>query len=333
MSARRAGRDGRTLPLGLVRYQGRMFERLHASGNRLITASQVPALWNQSRFAGRYATVAHAAGKAPLVVEDNMRTMWGRYLEPVAAKMLAEQTGLQVRPIRAYARHRAIDGFLASPDTLLWDADGEPGIGELKVVHEFQYQEHWLDGPPLEVQLQHQAQFAATKARHGYIGALVWGINRCEFLAYPTEPNPDAIRLIEDDVREVLRMIAEDRLPDPDPHPTSVAALQTVFPGVIPNKSVQLAGDEAVEAERLFDEWEQIKARRSIDAKREKQIKSWMAMMAVDADELKLGADKSIRIKEVERAGYTVEPTTYRDYRLRNRAKSPAPQDNVREAA
>lgn len=344
MSALAAGPriDGRTLPLGLTRYTpdrpGRVgtFKKLHAPGNRLITASQVPALWNQSRFAGRYATVAHALGIVPLEVKDNSRIQIGRWLEPVAAAMLAEETGLRVKPIRAYARHRSIDGLLASPDTLAWDPQRDPldaGNCELKVVHEFVFNDRWLDGPPLETQLQHQTQFACCGATWGYIGALVWGIGRFELVAYPTVPNPAAIKLIEDDVRVVLDLIARGELPDPDPHPTSITALQTAFPGVIPNKSVTLEGDEAVEGEKLFDEWVAVRAAESAAKARSKKIKNWFAMMAVDADELRVSADKYVRIKEVSKRESVTRAHTYRSYDLQNRATSDAPQQVEQEDA
>ena len=113
-----------------------VFERLiHRSRFVRMTASNAAALLGVGKYAGRYALAAHISGRCPLPDADNARTRMGRWLEPVAAGMLAEETGLKVKSIRAYARCRSVPNLVASPDTLLWEQDGQPAIGELKLVH------------------------------------------------------------------------------------------------------------------------------------------------------------------------------------------------------
>ena len=80
----------KALPLGLVRYRPGMFEKMHACGSGEITASNAAALLGVGKYAGRYALAAHISGRCPLPDADNARTRMGRWLEPVAAGMLAE---------------------------------------------------------------------------------------------------------------------------------------------------------------------------------------------------------------------------------------------------
>ena len=303
------------LPLGLVRYRPGVFEKLHACGSGQITASNAAALLGVGKYAGRYALAAHVSGRHPLPDADNARTRMGRWLEPVAAGMLAEETGLKVRSIRAYARCRAVPKLVASPDTLFWEPNDDPGIGELKLVHEQIFDREWMDGPPIHHLVQHQTQFAATGAKTGRIGALVWGMSRFELIAFPTEPNPRAIALIEQEARDLLAKLEQGEMPEPDPHPTSVDALHALYPHLVPGKVVELQGERQAEGQKLFDEWQEVKARLSQDQKRADEIKNWMAAQAVDADLLRIDQLRSVTAKIVERKGYEVKPSRYWDYR------------------
>lgn len=298
------------LPLGLVRYRPGKFEKLHACGSGEITASNAAALLGVGKYAGRYALAAHVSGRHPLPDADNARTRMGRWLEPVVAGMLAEETGLKVRSIRAYARCRSVPKLVASPDTLIFEKDGQPAIGELKLVHEQIFDREWMDGPPIHHQVQHQTQFAATGAKTGRIGAAVWSIKRgLELIAFPTEPNPRAIELIEREARSLLELLARGEMPEPDPHPTSIDALHALYPHLVPGKVVELQGAKQAEGQKLFDEWMEVRARIAADEKRREQIRDWMAAQSVDADQLRIDQLRIVNIRLTEKKGYEVKPS------------------------
>ena len=101
----------KALPLGLVRYRTGMFEKLHACGSGQITASNAAALLGVGKYAGRYALAAHISGRCPLPDADNARTRMGRWLEPVAAGMLAELPH-RAREWRALRLERAAQSAL-----------------------------------------------------------------------------------------------------------------------------------------------------------------------------------------------------------------------------
>lgn len=310
------------LPFGLRPYEPGEFDRVHAAGSGILTASMVPALFGHSRFAGRYAIAAHISGQCPLPEVDNPMTRRGKLLEPVVAKMLeGEDYAVDRHDLGIYARHATIEGFGASPDVVVWDesdvpASLEPGIGEIKVVSELIYKDTWADGPPLEVELQHQAQYACCPgAEWGVIAALVVGAFRLDLVVYRTTRNPGAIKLIEDAAKALLDMLAAGQLPEPDTHESAAAVLQALHP-VDPCKEIALAGAEAVEAGRLFDDWKAASETRLAAEKTEKAAKAWFMARAGDASRLLIGNDRRVEIKDVSRAGYTVKPSSYRQVKL-----------------
>lgn len=308
------------LPFGLRPYEPGEFDAVHAAGSGLLTASMVPALFGHSRFAGRYAIAAHISGKHPLPDVDNPMTRRGKLLEPVVAKML-EGEGYKVdrHDLGIFAKHPTIEGFGASPDVVVWDKSGErlePGIGEIKVVSELIYKDTWGDGPPLEVELQHAAQYACCPgAQWGVIAALVIGAFRLDLIVFRTTRNPGAVTLIEDAARALLDMLAAGELPEPDTHESAAAVLQALHP-VDPGKELVLAGEEAVAAGRLFDDWKAASETRLAAEKTEKAAKAWFMAKAGNASRLLIGNDRRVEIKDQERSGYTVKPTRFRTVKL-----------------
>lgn len=309
------------LPFGLQKYQPGEFERLHAAGSGILTASQIPALFGHSRFGGRYAVAAHISGRHAMEFADNPMTARGRRLEPIAADMLGEE-GFHVGRESAgmFAAHPAFDGrFTASPDALAFrkdEIDQPPRIVEIKTVAELVYREKWQDGPPLEVELQHQAQFACCEdAAHGIIAALVVGAFRLDLNVYPTERNDAAVKLIEDAARALLDLIDAGEMPEPDTHASAAAVLQALHP-VDPAKEVALTGPQAVEAGQRFDAWKKAAAVRLAAADAEKAEEAWFMALGQDAARILIGNDRRIEIKDISRAGYTVKPTTFRQVRL-----------------
>jgi hypothetical protein len=311
--------DNPNLPFGLRPYDPGEFERVHAAGSGILTASQIPALFGHSRFGGRYAIAAHISGRVPMESADNPMTARGRRLEPIAAEMLAEDGYSIVRPkMGLYANHPAFDGrFVASPDAVAWALEKDaPGIVEIKVVSELVYRDRWSDGPPLEVELQHQAQFAACEgAEWGVIAALVIGAFRLDLIAYPTQRNEGAVKLIEGAARALLDILAAGEMPEPDTHESAAKVLQALHP-IDPSREITLTGSDLEEASRRFNDWQRAAAERLAAEKIEKDSKAWFLAMAKDASRILIGNDCRVEIKDVTRAGFTVKPSTYRQVKM-----------------
>lgn len=308
------------LPFGLRPYADGEFERVHAAGSGILTASQVPALFGHSRFAGRYAVAAHISGRVPLESADNPMTARGRRLEPIAAEML-EEDGYYVDHLKTgmYAKHLSIPNFAASPDAIAFrisETGGHPLLVEIKVVAEMVYREAWADGPPLEIELQHQAQFACCEGSlFGVIAALVVGAFRLDLITYQTSRNNAAVKLIEDAARALLEILAAGEMPEPDTHESAAAVIQALHP-IDPAKEIVLAGEQAKRAAELCDLWKESAAARLKAQKDEAACKAWFLATAGDASRVLIGNDRRVEVKDVSRKGYTVEPSTYRSVKL-----------------
>jgi hypothetical protein len=291
------------------------FDAAHAAGSRIITASSVPALFGKSRFVGQTALYYHLTGEVPLPPVDTVLTRRGRRYERLAAEDVAEAKGWRVEQVYGYAEHPKMGRrFLASPDTVAWQPigsewAGEDGIGEAKTVAEPIYEELWAEGPPLDVELQHQAQFATTGAKWGYISALVIGAFRHDIVVYETAPNPAAIELIEKAAEAFLALLDAGTPPEPDQHETSLRALHVLYPKADPGKILLMEDDESASR---FDEWMRARDMRLSAEKAEKSAKEWFQAQAQDAGLIRLAGGRSIEIKVIERAGYTVKATSYR---------------------
>jgi hypothetical protein len=319
MSAELADRpDLRSLPLGLKRYRPGVFEKLHAAGNKTFTASMVPALFGESRFHGAFATMCHAAGLVPLPDFGDSELMTrGTKMEGIAVDEVREQEGWPVcHHIKAWAPHPTIAGLAASPDALAWQTpDGEPGIGEIKVVlrEVFQGRDklrpdyNWLGGPPMDVELQHQTQLACTGAKWGFIAALMpdygW-----KLVVYPTEPDPRIIRIIEAKARECLAMLEAGDMGVPDEHPTSIKSAQALW---APVEGKVLALNDPEAGERL-ERWIQARADRLAYEKVEDAQQRWFAARALDHDKITVPGGGFVKISNRKRKAFSVPAGEFR---------------------
>ena len=309
----------KALPFGLKRYSKDEFEELHRCGSNVLTASLGPALFGESRFAGRFAALAHIAGIAALrnfSAEQILER--GNDLEPLVIKKVAKRKGWKCWRPQAWAAHPDIPRLIASPDALSWDG-GRPelgfGIGEVKVVDESIF-EHptigWLDGPPLSVRIQHQLQLACCKgALWGWIGCQINGRGRWETIVYDAPPEPDVIDTLlnepEIGIRRTLADLDAGELGEPDTHETSLRAAQSMW-HPIPGKTLQLNDPEYDE---LFDRWV---AEKAIAAGAEQKVKGYrsrFAAMAKDNNEIRTPGGRVVKISRVHREASTVPEATY----------------------
>lgn len=302
--------DLRSLPFGLKRYRPGMFHTIHAAGSKIITASLVPGLFGESRFHGRFAVMCHVSGLVPLPEFGNEALMErGNRLEAVAIQMIAEEKGWQTYQPRAYVVHPTIDRLIASPDALAWHTlGGEPGIGEIKVVADMIYQKLWMDGPPLDVQLQHQTQFACTGAQWGFIAVLVVGGFRWDLLVYETTPDQRVIDIIEAEVVKARHQIDEGDMGAPDEHRSSIAAAHALWTPV--------AGKELLlndpEADERLERWLQAKADRVAAEKVEEAQQRYFAARALDHAVIKCPSGGFVTIADRKRKAFSVPASTYR---------------------
>ncbi len=312
------------LPLNLIPYTDESFRLMHAAGSRMISASNVAALFGRSRWTSRFAYMAHVMGKAPMPEVGGAHIERGKRLEKVVAEMVAEEKGWRVENIRAWAEHPAITGLYASPDGVAWSDDrGGPGVLELKTVDSLIFEREWLGGVPLDIELQHQTQLACTGAKWGAIAILILGIGRFDLVVYETEPHAGTIRAIEREAREALRMIAAGELPPFDDSDHTVEALRALYP-VEEGKMVAISDEEREEGARRWELWQQARLDRLAAEKVEEAQRRWFTVRGPDAALIRIDNSREIAVKQSSVKAKTIPATTMTRYTLRDAAQMEA---------
>lgn len=238
------------LPFNLQPYGKGGFDRMHAAGSMLASASGVPSLFNLvPQRHGKLAYGLHLNGDRPLPdISKEPHIMAGHALEPVAAAVLSMKLETDVDEIDAYSMHDYLPMF-STPDRLI-TIDGVQHIVEIKCVAPRTFWEDWRDGPPVHVGVQHQVQFATTGAERGIIAVFNQGWSTLDW--FFTEPNPAAIQRIELEVGEFMEHLADGILPDPDDCEADFEAFRDICWKSEPGKTVKIHGDEALLRMRQF---------------------------------------------------------------------------------
>lgn len=141
-----------------------------------ITSTEVSALFGLSPYMTEFELFYIKSRGETTSIADNERMKWGRRLEAVIAKGIAEDLGMKVRQINGYMRHDNVDRMGSSFDYEIIGHDDGPGILEIKNVDGLVYRDKWEDDeapPHIELQLQHQLEISGRS--WGMIVALVGG--------------------------------------------------------------------------------------------------------------------------------------------------------------
>lgn len=272
-----------------------------------IGSSDAAAVLGLSRYKSALAVWLDKVGQAqPEAMNDAMR--WGLWLEPALATAYTERTGLAaVVPPRALYRHPDRFWQIASPDRL---AEGR--IVELKTAGHRQANEWGDEGTdeipePYLIQVQHQ--MSVLDLPRADVAVLIGGQDFRVYSVARSEPLIERLTEIEGDFWEhVLRREAP---PADWTHPATPQLIESMYQ---PNdgKTVMLPP----EAEKLVELYEFYadQARDGDTAK--KQVRAELVALLGDASLGLLNDGRRVKRKVTERKGYTVEPSTYVDFRI-----------------
>ncbi len=245
-----------TMPFNLQPYSEGEFDKMHAAGSMLVSASNVFALFGaKPERLGRLAYAMHLTGQKPLPdISGEALIRVGHALEPLAADLLGEELGAQMIDHKGYSRHPWLDAF-ATPDRVCW-IDGEPHDVELKIVTPKVYWDEWQGGKciPRHVALQKQFQFACNGAKRGIIGVLP--LNYCAIKHFEVEPHRQVIEKIEMEVDRFMSMLKRGDLPAPDDTEIDFDAFKELMSLGHEKKMISLESNEAA---RRAAQWFQAK--------------------------------------------------------------------------
>ena len=268
-----------------------------------IGASDAAAALGLSPWVSPFALYVDKVDPIPDDLEDEPEWfLRGRQLEDAICGMLAAEVGVTVArpPIMVRSTQWPLmmltpDGFTVSP---LGDA-----LVEVKNVGATRAHE-WDDGPPLHYRLQVQHGMAVTGLPLAYLAALIGGN---KFVWYPVERDEAMIADIVAGEEAFWSLVILRRPPEVDDSKATREALAAHYAHPT-HGAVELPSD----VRDLLAERETIKttidfAKRQLDS-----VENKIKAMLGNAEAGTLDGQVVVTWRVVNRAGYTVKPTSFR---------------------
>jgi len=283
--------------------------RMHGVG-----ASESAALFGVSPWHTKLSLWAEKAGK--LQREDDAAGAewldWGNILEPLIADRYATVTGSEIWQGGPFciATHPTIPILFATPDRLVLRSPNRTTRGALQIKNASAYKAHdWNEGPPDFVQCQVQHEMAVLGLDWASVAVLIGGN---KFRYFDVERNDAFIAELFEQVRLFWQMVERDEQPPADEiDHRSLDTLKRLHPA--DNGTLIELPPEAMEW------WAEIEAARKAESAAKKQKDAADAKLRAligDATYARLTDGRHLSLKTTERAGFTVEPVTYRTLRL-----------------
>lgn len=246
--------------------------------------------------------------------EDSEVQWWGRMLEPIVRQRYAEETGRIVVMPPGTLRHPVHSFLLAHVDGLI---DGERRGYEGKTAfHSFGWGEEGTDQIPLPYLLQVHAYLTVTAYEVWDVCTLIGR----RFKFYEVAADAEMSEMIIAGAADFMRRVKEN---DPPPldyrHSTAIDVVKRLYPGTngarLPASADAIAWRASLEAAQV--------AKKSAES----SIAEMKARLLEEMGEAALLAfpdGKCFRRQTIQRAAYSVEATSYMDFRLINDGKAPA---------
>jgi putative phage-type endonuclease len=298
---------------------------------KLIGASEVAAILGVDPHRGPLAVYASKLDLAR--VDETPAMRWGRKAEALVAEAYGEESGRPVlMPAARIIQHpdipflgasldRVTGGCEKHPAPVVFDgpcgrddcasvgAHSHPAPLECKVVG-FHNAASWKEEPPIEYVVQVQFQMACTGAQWASLAAMFGWPPRPAWV--DLERNDAFINAALPKLEEFWRRVERADPPPPDTLPQTSEVIRKLWPADS-GATIHLDG----EALALVERWEAARERRLADKKDsdEEDLANQIRFLMRDATTGMLPDGTSLTLKTTKRAGYTVEPTTYRTLR------------------
>lgn len=283
-----------------------------------VTASAAAALLGIHPYATAYGLWATKTGRISDEIEETPPMRRGKLLEPLAVQILRDEYPdwtFSDHPVGLYFRDPSVR-LGATPDLNARDPQGRMWNIQLKSVEASVFNRDWHDAegnvsPPLWIVIQSIIETHLTGFECAAVAPLVVG-HGVELPFVPVPLHEGIIERIKVEVSAFWRMVDDGRTPDPD-YGKDGALLERLFAPT--GEIMDLSQDN--QAPDLVDERERLAAEKSVIEKRQKAIKAELLHKLANASAGRLSDGRLITAKRIDRAGYTVDPTSYIDVRTK----------------
>jgi putative phage-type endonuclease len=239
---------------------------------------------------------------------------WGIRLEPVIAGAIIDSTGWDVVKVPTVI-HRDHRFLIASGDRMRVGSTFNEAIEIKSTSRPDGWGEPETDEIPEHYWLQVQHQIEVLHATYGVEVCWVFVlIGHHDFRRYRVARDPAYLDIVLPALTEFWQHVENRTPPEPDwSHPNTIDAVQRLHqpkPGTVADLDAG-CGD-------LVTNYQHLGMAISELEKQRKEAKARLIAAMGEAEVAMLTDGRSITRKLVERAGFSVEPTTYHDFRIRN---------------
>jgi putative phage-type endonuclease len=280
---------------------------------RGIGASEVAAVVGLDPHKSAYALWCEKTGlvEASGDGEISEAAEWGNVLEPVIAEKFARETGrlLQDHGRTTIWRNSDVPNVFATLDREIVAAADDDGNGVLEIkAPGYLQREYWEEGAPERHLIQAQTQLAVTGYRWGAIAALIGGQ---DYRSYTILRDDELIELLVQRVDEFMVCVRDGIPPVPDGSESTRRVLKKLWPEDS-GAEIDLAPEYSAIAERFEKAKAEIKRWEAVRDEADNQLRH-----AIGPATFARVNGQTYSLKTVKRAGFWVEPSTYRQLLLR----------------
>lgn len=243
------------------------------------------------------------------LIGDSPQREWGRRLQPLIVQAFREITNREVFEMAedTLVRHPKIAWLIGHLDGLQVSPRGK-GIFEAKNVIVYK-RSKWADEAPIEAKVQVQHYLAVTELEYGSVAGLIGGY---DFRWEDFERNQRFIDGLLEKEEAFWQSVQRD-IP-PVAGARDVKFLNTLTP-VTPKKVIHLDGSWLQLDTEYIATLDSIAAMKSamkpLEEKRD-EIEARIKQAMGDAEEAAIAGGASFTFKQVDRKGYEVKPTSFR---------------------
>ena len=274
-----------------------------------IGGSDAAVVLGLSRFKTALQLYLEKRGELPIEEPPDSEVIWwGRALEPIVRQRYSEDTGRVVLMPAGTLAHAKHPFMLAHVDGLI---QGEPRGYEGKTAFRSTgWGEEGTDQIPRDALLQVHHYLTVTNFEVWDIAVLI----QRHFQVYEVKRDLEMSEMLIATETDFMRRVREGDPPSLDyDHPTARDIVRKLYPGTT---GVRMDASPAAIAWR-----EQLAAAQAIEKSAKANIESLKSRLLEEMGEAALLAypdGKCHRRQKLERAGYSVEPTSFMDFRIVN---------------
>lgn len=287
----------------------------HAERLTGLGSSDAAAACGVSRFRSRLDVYLEKRGEVARVDEPNEPQRFGKLLEPIVVAEFARRTSIRVEPAPPMIRSKAYPFMIAHLDAevtpTLADAIAKQyAIVEAKCSRTGEgFGEAGTADVPIDYLVQTHHQMICAGAVIAYVPVLIAGM---DFRIYEVPFDPELGEMIVENESRLWDQIQRGEPPEVDPQsPDALRLIRKLYPGT---------NGEILRASGTDESWRTVY--HDAVAKRDKYstaadcAKAHLLLTMGEAALLEFADGQSLRRKQVEVKGYTVEPRTQIDARF-----------------